>query len=135
MRNPGGMPYLSNGLMFIAAASGLALLGASVSSVIMWVGIVANIALVVCWALLPKFNSFMDNRIKVFKYIYFDSKNDPLSYALWALCMSCVIVWGFGEYREQQSLDLDAVFGFITLYIIFCVMVFVGYYKDYDRLP
>lgn len=135
MRTDSGKPYLSNGFMLMAAAAFLALLGASVSAVIMWIGIVANIALVVCWALIPKFNMFMDNRIKVFKYIYFDSKNDPLSYALWSLCMVAVIFWGTGEYLESRTFELDAIYGFISLYIVFCTMVFVGYYKDYDRLP
>ena len=135
MRGTSGMSYIGNGTMLLAASSFLALLGAYASSIIMWIGILANIALVVCWALIPKFNMFMDNKIKVFKYIYFDSKNDPLSYAVWTLCMLAVIYWGVSEYKEYQSIDLDSVYGFISLYVVFCIMVFVGYYKDYDRLP
>ena len=135
MRNTTGMPYVGNGTMFLAAASFLALLGMYTSAIIMWAGILINIALVVCWALIPKFNMFMDNRIKVFKYIYFDSKNDPLSYAIWSLCMIAVIFWGVGEYLESRTFDFDAIYGFISLYIVFCVMVFVGYYIDYDKLP
>ena len=85
--------------------------------------------------MIPEFNLFMDSKIKIFKYIYYDSKNDPLSYALWSLCLFAVIVWGVGEYYVDKSLEYDSIYGFTSLYFIFFVMVFVGYYKDYERLP
>ena len=135
MKTSSERPYISNGFMFIVVASILALIGASVSAFIMWVGIIANITLTVCWALIPEFNLFMDSKIKIFKYIYYDSKNDPLSYALWSLCLFAVIVWGAGEYFVDKSLEYDSIYGFTSLYFIFFVMVFVGYYKDYERLP
>ena len=135
MRNTTGMPYFSNGIMIIGACALLALIGTYCSEFITWVGILGTIALVVCWALIPEFNMFMDNRIKVHKYLYYDSRNEPMSYALWSLCMVAVVFWGLGQWLQDRYLELDTIYGFTSLYFVFCVMTFVGYYKDYDRLP
>lgn len=135
MRTDSGQPYFSNGVMIVAAAAILALIGTYCSQFIVWVGILACIALTVCWALIPKFNIFMDSRIKVFKYLYYDSRNEPMSYALWSLCMVAVVFWGLGQWLQDRYLELDTIYGFTSLYVVFCVMTFVGYYKDYDRLP
>jgi hypothetical protein len=46
-----------------------------------------------------------------------------------------ILFWGYQDLSEGREVGTDVLLGIFSMYLISCVMVFWGYFKDYDRLP
>ena len=91
---------ITNGILMMAVAAGFAFIGGLITDWLFYSGLVMSIVFVVLWALNYKFNLFMEGKIKVLKYIYYDFKNEPIDYVT-TLFIWCVITfWGVSDYVQ-----------------------------------
>ena len=77
----------------------------------------------------------MFNLIKVFTYIKYDFKNDPKHYLALVLIWCIVLFWLFKDLSEYREIGADVFLGLFSVYLVSCVMILWGYFKDYDKLP
>ena len=126
---------ITNGIMMMAVSAGFAFLGGLLTNWLFYSGLVMGIVFVVLWAISYKFNLFMEAKIKIFKYIKFDFKNDPIHYVGLILIWVVVLFWMLKDIYDYREIGEDVFLGLFSVYLVSCVMVFWGYFKDYDRLP
>lgn len=121
-------------LMFIWATS-VTLLGGSFSTGLFLFGLILNTAIVITYVISQKISRIFDNEVKIGKYVYYDFKNDPVSYIITLLCLIVTTVWIIKDTLEGEGLQLDSLIGFYSIYFIISVMVLIGYIRDYEKLP
>jgi hypothetical protein len=126
---------ITNGILMMAVAAGFAFIGGLLSPWLFYIGLVLGVFFVVLWTLSYKFNLFMESKVKLFSFIKYDFRNDPVHYlgvlSIWVI----VLFWGYQDYSEGREIGFDVFLGLFGIYLVSCVMVFWGYFKDYDRLP
>lgn len=127
--------YISNATVMLAAAAGLAFLGGLINDWLLYIGFGVSLLFVVLWSLNFNFNRFMDSKVKLYTYVRYDFKNDPIHYVSVLFMWGVVLFWFYRDYSESRQIGFDVILGLYSLYIVSCVMVLWGYYKDYDRLP
>lgn len=126
---------ITNGVLLLAVAAGFAFIGGLITNWLFYSGLVMSISFVVLWAINYKFNLFMEGRIKLLKYIYYDFKNQPVDYITTTFIWCVIGFWGISDYTQYREIGTDVLLAILLMYLISCVMVFWGYFKDYDRLP
>ncbi len=119
--------------MFIWATS-LTLLGGFLSTGLFLFGLMINAAIVITYVVSQKINRVLDNEVKIGKYVYYDFKNDPVSYVLTLLCLVVSTIWIIKDTLEGEGLQIDSLLGFYTAYFIISLMILVGYIRDYEKL-
>jgi hypothetical protein len=126
---------ITNGILMMAVAAGFAFIGGLLSPWLFYIGLVLGVFFVVLWTLSYKFNLFMESKVKLFSFIKYDFRNDPVHYlgvlSIWVI----VLFWGYQDFSEGREIGFDVFLGLFGIYLVSCVMVFWGYFKDYDRLP
>lgn len=127
--------YISNATIMLAAAAGLAFIGGLINDWLLYMGFAVSLLFVVLWTLNFKFNMFMDNKVKLFSFIKYDFKNDPVHYISVLCIWGIILFWFYQDYSDGKQIGFDVILGFYGIYIVSCVMVLWGYFKDYDRLP
>jgi hypothetical protein len=126
---------ITNGILMMAVAAGFAFIGGLLTNWLFYSGLVIGLAFVVLWALSYKFNLYMEGKVKLFSFIKYDFKNDPVHY-IGVLCMwGIVLFWGYQDLSEGREVGTDVLLGIFSMYLVSCVMVFWGYFVDYDNLP
>ena len=126
---------ITNGIMMMAVAAGFGFIGGLITEWLFYLGVVMGFLFVVLWALSFRFNLFMESKIKIVKYIRFDFKNDPIHYVGLILIWVVVLFWLLKDIYDYREIGEDVFLGLFCVYLVSCVMVFWGYFKDYDRLP
>jgi len=126
---------ITNGIMMMAVSAGFAFIGGLITEWLFYIGLAMGLLFVVLWALSYKFNLFMESKIKIFKYIKFDFKNDPKHYIGLILIWLVVLFWLFKDILDYREIGTDVFLGLFSVYLVSCVMILWGYFKDYDRLP
>lgn len=126
---------ITNGILMLAVSAGLAVLGGLLTNWLMYSGLALSLVFVVLWSLHTKFNSFMENRIKLFSFVKYDFKNDPIHYTILLCIWFTVLFWLFKDLSEYREVGTDVLLGLFSIYLVSCVMVLLGYYRDYERLP
>jgi len=126
---------ITNGIMMMAVSAGFAFIGGLITEWLFYIGLAMGLLFVVLWALSYKFNLFMEAKIKIFKYIKFDFKNDPKHYIGLILIWLVVLFWLFKDILDYREIGTDVFLGLFSVYLVSCVMILWGYFKDYDRLP
>ena len=126
---------ITNGIMMMAVSAGFAFIGGLITEWLFYIGLAMGLLFVVLWALSYKFNLFMEAKIKIFKYIKFDFKNDPKHYIGLILIWLVVLFWLFKDILDYREKGTDVFLGLFSVYLVSCVMILWGYFKDYDRLP
>jgi hypothetical protein len=126
---------ITNGIVMMAVAAGFAFIGGLLTDWLFYIGLVLGLLFVGLWALSYKFNLYMEGKVKLFSFIKYDFKNDPVHY-IGVLCMWGVILfWGYQDLSEGKEVGTDVLLGIFSMYLVSCVMVFWGYFVDYDNLP
>ena len=126
---------ITNGILMMAVAAGFAFIGGLITDWLFYIGLVLGLLFVGLWALSYKFNLYMEGKVKLFSFIKYDFKNDPVHY-IGVLCMWGVILfWGYQDLSEGKEVGTDVLLGIFSMYLVSCVMVFWGYFVDYDNLP
>ena len=126
---------ITNGILMMAVSAGFAFIGGLITEWLFYIGLVMGLLFVVLWALSFRFNLFMESKIKIFKYIKFDFKNDPINYVGLILIWVVVLFWLFKDILDYREIGTDVFLGLFSVYLVSCVMILWGYFKDYDRLP
>lgn len=126
---------ITNGIMMMAVAAGFGFIGGLITEWLFYLGVVMGFLFVVLWAISFRVNLFMESKIKIFKYIKFDFKNDPIHYVGLILIWVVVLFWLLKDIYDYREIGEDVFLGLFCVYLVSCVMVFWGYFKDYDRLP
>jgi Ca2+/Na+ antiporter len=126
---------ITNGILMMAVAAGFAFIGGLITDWLFYIGLVLGGLFVVLWALSYKFNLFMEAKIKVFTFIKFDFKNDPKHYLALVLIWCIVLFWLFKDLFDYREIGTDVFLGLFSVYLVSCVMILWGYFKDYDKLP
>lgn len=126
---------ITNGILMMAVAAGFAFIGGLLTDWLFYSGLVLGLVFVVLWALSYKFNLFMEGKIKLFSFIKYDFKNDPIHYIGISCMWGVILFWFYQDYSNNREIGTDVLLGLFSMYLISCVMVFWGYFKDYDRLP
>ena len=119
----------------MAVSAGFAFIGGLITNWLFYAGLVMSVVFVVLWALSYEFNLFMEGRIKILKYIYYDCRNDPIDYVTIAFIWCVVLFWVISDYTQYGDIGTDVLYGIFAIYLVTSVMVLWGYFKDYDRLP
>jgi hypothetical protein len=126
---------ITNGIVMMAVAAGFAFIGGLLTNWLFYSGLVIGLAFVVLWALSYKFNLFMESKVKLFSFIKYDFRNEPTHY-IGLLSVWCIVLfWFYQDYSNHREIGTDVLLGLFSIYLVSCVMVFWGYFKDYDRLP
>ena len=128
------LPVISNGILYTTLTAIFILIGGMVSDYIMYFGFAILIALITGWALSYKFNRFMDNHIKILKYIKYDFLNGPIYYVIAAGIWIVTIIQSIADYSRYRYIEFDMWMALTSIYFISCVMVLWGYTKEYDKL-
>lgn len=126
---------ITNGILMMAVAAGFGFIGGLITEWLFYLGVVMGFLFVVLWAISFRVNLFMESKIKIFKYIKFDFKNDPIHYVGLILIWVVVLFWLLKDIYDYREIGEDVFLGLFSVYLVSCVMVFWGYFKDYDRLP
>lgn len=126
---------ITNGIVMMAVAAGFAFIGGLLTDWLFYIGLVLGILFVVLWALSYKFNLYMEGKVKLFSFIKYDFKNDPVHYITVLCIWGVILFWGYQDLSEGKEIGTDVLLGVFSIYLVSCVMVFWGYFKDYDRLP
>ena len=126
---------ITNGILMIAVAAGFGFLGGLLTDWLFYSGLVLGLVFVVLWALSYKFNLFMEGEVKLFSFIKYDFKNDPVHYITVICIWSVILFWFYQDYSNHREIGTDVVLGVFWMYLVSCIMVLWGYFKDYDRLP
>lgn len=127
--------YVTNATVMLAAAAGLAFLGGLLTNWLFYSGLALSILFVVLWTLNFKFNMFMDSKVKLFSFIKYDFKNGPVHYMGLLFIWLVVLFWLFQDMSNYREVGTDVLIGLFSIYLVTCLMIFWGYYTDYDRLP
>lgn len=126
---------ITNGVVMMAVSAGFAFIGGLLTNWLFYSGLVLGVAFVILWALSYKFNLFMESEVKLFSFIKYDFKNEPIHY-IGLLCIWFVVLfWLYQDVSNYREIGTDVLVGLFSIYLISCVMVFWGYFKDYDKLP
>jgi hypothetical protein len=126
---------ITNGIVMMAVSAGFAFIGGLLTNWLFYSGLVLGVAFVILWALSYKFNLFMESEVKLFSFIKYDFKNDPIHYISLLCVWFVVLFWLYQDVSENREIGFDVLLGLFSIYLVSCVMVFWGYFKDYDRLP
>jgi hypothetical protein len=126
---------ITNGILMMAVAAGFAFIGGLVTDWLFYIGLVLGLVFVVLWALSYEFNLFMESKVKLFSFIKYDFKNDPVHYLSVLFIWGIVLFWGYQDYSDGKEIGFDVFLGLFGIYLVSCVMVFWGYFQDYDKLP
>jgi len=126
---------ITNGILMMAVSAGFAFIGGLLTNWLFYIGLVLGVVFVVLWALSYKFNLFMESKVKLFSFIKYDFKNDPVHYITVLCIWGVVLFWLYQDVSEHREIGTDVLMGLFSVYLVSCVMVFWGYFKDYDRLP
>jgi hypothetical protein len=126
---------ITNGIVMMAVSAGFAFIGGLLTDWLFYIGLVLGILFVVLWALSYEFNLFMESKVKLFSYIKFDFKNDPKHYVALVFIWCIVLFWLFKDLSDYREIGTDVFLGLFSVYLVSCVMILWGYFKDYDRLP
>lgn len=126
---------ITNGILMMTAAAGFAFIGGLINNWLFYAGLLMSIVFVVLWAVNYKFNLFMDGKVKLFSFIKYDFKNDPVHYVGLIGIWGVVLFWLYQDLTSYKEVGTDVLLGLFSIYLVSCVMVFWGYFKDYDRLP
>lgn len=126
---------ITNGIVMMAVAAGFAFIGGLLTDWLFYIGLVLGILFVVLWALSYEFNLFMESKVKLFSFIKYDFKNDPIHYVGLLCVWFIVLFWGYQDLSDHKEVGTDVLLGVFSIYLVSCVMIFWGYFKDYDRLP
>jgi hypothetical protein len=126
---------ITNGIVMMAVAAGFAFIGGLLTDWLFYIGLVLGLLFVVLWALSYKFNLYMEGKVKLFSFIKYDFKNDPVHYITVLCIWGVILFWGYQDLSEGKELGTDVLLGIFSMYLVSCVMIFWGYFKDYDRLP
>ena len=127
---------ITNGILMMAVAAGFAFIGGLINNWLFYTGLVLSALFVILWALSYKFNLFMEAKIKVFTYIKYDFRNEPIHYIGLVFIWLVVLFWLFQDLsQEYREVGTDVLLGLFSVYLVSCVMVLWGYFKDYDKLP
>ena len=119
----------------MAVSAGFAFIGGLLTNWLFYIGLVLGVVFVVLWALSYKFNLFMESKVKLFSFIKYDFKNDPVHYISVLCIWGIVLFWMYQDVSENREIGFDVLLGLFGIYLVSCVMVFWGYFKDYDQLP
>jgi hypothetical protein len=119
----------------LAAAAGLAFIGGLLTDWLFYIGLAVCALFVILWVLNFKFNLFMDGKVKLFSFIKYDFKNEPLHYIGIVGIWGVVLFWFYRDVSDGREVGTDVLLALFSIYLVSCVMVLWGYYKDYDRLP
>ena len=127
---------ITNGILLLAVSAGFAFIGGLINNWLFYTGLVLSALFVILWALSYKFNLFMEAKIKVFTYIKYDFRNEPIHYIGLVFIWLVVLFWLFQDLsQEYREVGTDVLLGLFSVYLVSCVMVLWGYFKDYDKLP
>jgi hypothetical protein len=119
----------------LAAAAGFAFIGGLLTEWLFYIGLVVSAFFVILWTINFKFNLFMDSKVKLFSFIKYDFKNEPINYVSIGFIWLVVLFWFYKDLSDGREVGTDVLLGLFSMYLVSCVMVLWGYYKDYDRLP
>lgn len=126
---------ITNGILMMAVSAGFAFIGGLLTNWLFYIGLVLGIVFVVLWALSYEFNLFMESKVKLFSFIKYDFKNEPIHY-IGLLCVWFIVLfWLYQDVSNYREIGTDVLLGLFSIYLVSCVMVLWGYFKDYDRLP
>lgn len=128
-------PGISNLTFMFIWASSITLLGGSFSTGLFIFGLLLNVIIVITYVINQKINRILDNDVKIGKYLYYDFKNEPVSYLITLGCLIITTVWIIKDTLEGRGLELDSLIGFYSIYFIISVMILIGYIRDYEKLP
>ena len=126
---------ITNGIVMMAVAAGFAFIGGLLTDWLFYSGLVLGIVFVVLWALSYEFNLYMEGKVKLFSFIKYDFKNDPVHYTAMLCIWGIILFWFYQDYSNNREIGFDVILGLFCVYLVSCVMVFWGYFKDYDKLP
>jgi hypothetical protein len=126
---------ITNGIVMMAVAAGFAFIGGLLTDWLFYIGLVLGLLFVVLWALSYKFNLFMEGKVKLFSFIKYDFKNDPVHYVGVLGMWGVILFWFYQDYSNNREIGTDVLLGFFSMYLISCVMVLWGYFIDYENLP
>lgn len=125
---------ITNGILMMAVSAGFAFIGGLIANWLFYAGLVMGIVFVVLWALSYKFNLFMEEPIRIFKYIKYDFKNDPVHYITGIFIWGVILFWLYQDLSSYREVGFDVLLSIFSMYLVSCVMILWGYFKDYDRL-
>lgn len=126
---------ITNGILMMAVSAGFAFIGGLLTNWLFYIGLVLGVVFVVLWALSYEFNLFMESKVKLFSFIKYDFKNEPIHY-IGLLCVWFIVLfWLYQDVSNYREIGTDVLLGLFSIYLVSCVMVLWGYFKDYDRLP
>ena len=126
---------ITNGIVMMAVAAGFAFIGGLLTDWLFYIGLVLGLFFVVLWALSYKFNLYMEGKVKLFSFIKYDFKNDPVHYVGVLGMWGVILFWFYQDYSNNREIGTDVLLGLFGMYLISCVMVLWGYFVDYDNLP
>jgi hypothetical protein len=135
MKTNSSSNYIINGTVMLAAAAGLAFIGGLLTDWLFYSGLVVSALFVILWSLNFKFNLFMDGKVKLFSFIKYDFKNDPVHYITIVCIWGIVLFWMYQDVSNYREIGTDVLMGLFGIYLVSCVMVLWGYFVDYDNLP
>ena len=119
----------------MAVSAGFAFIGGLLTNWLFYIGLVLGVVFVILWALSYEFNLFMESKVKLFSFIKYDFKNEPIHY-IGLLCVWFIVLfWLYQDVSNYREIGTDVLLGLFSIYLVSCVMVLWGYFKDYDRLP
>ena len=125
----------TNGVFMSMWSLSMIAIGGLVSNFLLYLGFAMYFVVIILWILSYEINLFMDKPVKIGSYIYYDFKNDPVSYIIVPFCFLIACVWLYADWVTQSSFNFDSLLGFYCSYFILSVMVLYGYIKEYDKLP
>lgn len=81
------------------------------------------------------FSVFMYSRNTLKSFIRRDVRDKPFTYAILVSMTIFIINWAGLDYFEGRPIGSDVYIGLFCVYIVFCVLILYGYYKNYRKLP
>lgn len=82
-----------------------------------------------------KFPTFMLSEGKIIQYLKIAVKSNPGAYLFLLFCWLIILFWMIQDIYVYKFVKNDVFLGFVSLYVVSSVMIFLGYYKKYDELP
>jgi len=113
--------FFSNGHLVIMFIVIFAYLGGIVSNFFYYMAPCLGVFTFCLDTFVPKFNKFMDCKIKLYEFIKLDFK--------------LVSGWAISDYSNNRRISSDVFFAFFSIYVIFSTMILIKYYKKYEELP
>jgi hypothetical protein len=126
----------SNGHLVIIFIVVFAYLGGVLSNFFYYVAPCLGVFTFCLDTFVPKFNKFMDSKVKLYEFIKIDFKpNFIKSYMMLIIMLIIVSGWAISDYSNNRRISSDVFFAFFSIYVIFSTMILIKYYKKYEELP